>query len=192
MQDIVRFSHNAVHLPPLQRPAILMRAAVAGADLYRRKTALRRLLGQAELTPEQALPRLLAHEKRQEDERQSNHPGYSALRHVELLSAILAESRVFSVNLSTTSPFAVNNPAADPQLASGWAELLLIPGFPSSAIEVDTEQTFGGPQRFGRVVGLPLSGLAFRTMINANAQPGLLARYGGAWPIQRRRTLLSP
>jgi hypothetical protein len=37
-----------------------------------------------------------------------------------------------------------------------------------------------------------MAGIAFRTAINANAQPGLLARYGAAWGASRLRFMQPP
>jgi hypothetical protein len=108
------------------------------------------------------------------------------------LGPVLGQDREFSVDLVTTGAFGPRDPALAPQLVSGYVEFLPQNGPDPPTIVVDTEQTWGGPQRYARVVGLPWSGIAFRTMLNANAQPGLLARYGGAWPVQRRRALLQP
>jgi hypothetical protein len=110
------------------------------------------------------------------------------------VGAILGQQSRFAFNLSTTSPSGfVNSPAAAPRLADGHSTIRATSSFGlAMAIEVDDEATFGGPRRYGRVIGLPWSGVAFRTAINANAQPGLLARYGGAWTIRRQRVFSLP
>jgi hypothetical protein len=103
---------------------------------------------------------------------------------------ILGELRRFARNFSTTSPAGlVSNPALAPALASGYTEISFLRVGPPVFINVDTEQTYGRVQRFGSVRGLPLAGIAFRTAINANAQPGLVARYGGAFEVSRKRGL---
>jgi hypothetical protein len=110
------------------------------------------------------------------------------------VGAILGQRLAFAFNGSTTSAGnVVNNPTAAPRLADGnsrisSANVSSVPAW----IDVDDDATFGGPRRLGRVFGLPWSGVAFRTAVNANAQPGLLARYGGAWTIRRQRVFSPP
>jgi hypothetical protein len=106
-------------------------------------------------------------------------------------SSVLGTPRNFVSNTSTSAIVGVaNQPAAAPEMANGMGWMYRAGPIPVPLyIEVDTAATFGGPQRYGRVAGLPWSGVAFRTAINANAQPGLLASYGGSLMINRRRVL---
>jgi hypothetical protein len=106
-------------------------------------------------------------------------------------STVLGTPRNFVSNTSTSAIVGVaNQPAAAPEMANGMGWMYRAGPVPVPLyIEVDTASTFAGPQRHGRVVGLPWTGVAFRTAINANAQPGLLASYGSSLTIYRRRVL---
>lgn len=79
----------------LRRPGLLLRTARAGVPDYRRDGHLRRLLGPGR-TPAAgvALARLLQDEDDVEQCRRDGQPGYSAVRHVDLLIAIMAEARL--------------------------------------------------------------------------------------------------
>lgn len=80
----------------LTRPRLLARAARIGADDYIRARHLKRLLGRS-FPDRQAviLMRLLELEAAQEAARTVASPGYSFARHVEVLIALAAESRLF-------------------------------------------------------------------------------------------------
>ncbi|MBL1436151.1 MAG: hypothetical protein COB08_008135 [Rhodobacteraceae bacterium] len=73
----------------IRRPKILMQAARICAKGYRRETMLPHLLG-ANTT--RVLAQLKAQEKDMEDERQARISTYSPQAHVEVLSALMAES----------------------------------------------------------------------------------------------------
>ncbi len=80
----------------LRRPGLLLRAARAGAEAYSRDGHLRRLLGPGRPPASgEALRRLLADEDDVERCRRTGQPGYSAVRHVDLLIAIMAEARIY-------------------------------------------------------------------------------------------------
>lgn len=79
----------------LRRPGLLLRAARAGAQDYSREGHLRRLLGPGRAPASgEALARLLQDEGDVEQSRRDGQPGYSAVRHVDLLIAIMAEARL--------------------------------------------------------------------------------------------------
>jgi hypothetical protein len=79
---------------PLRRPAVLIRAARAGAALYRRDRHLKGF-GAAIASPRrparEVAERLAALEAECEAQRRAGAPDYQAQRHVLLLSALLAE-----------------------------------------------------------------------------------------------------
>ncbi len=95
MQDILEM------LDQLRRPRLLIRAARAGAEGYARAPHLRRLLGGGE-TPRtgEALIRLLEMERDLDDTRRAGDPGYSAVRHVDMLIAMMGEARLLRAGLS--------------------------------------------------------------------------------------------
>jgi hypothetical protein len=109
-------------------------------------------------------------------------------------SSVLGTSRRFAINRNTSGTGSdANQPAVAPEMANGFAYPYRAGPIPVPlAIELDTQATFGGPQRYGQVIGVPWSGIAFRTAINANAQPGVLARYGAVWGASRLRSILPP
>ncbi len=90
MQDILS-RLNALH-----RPRLLIRAARAGADDYMRAPHLARLLGYGKKTPRSgpALMRLMEMEAEVNAQRVSGDAGYSLVRHVDLLIAMLGEARL--------------------------------------------------------------------------------------------------
>lgn len=77
----------------LKRPRMLVRAARAGLKAYRRETHLPRLLRSAGLSAsaERPLARLCAAEEECEAARRARDASYSAVLHVGLLIAVLAE-----------------------------------------------------------------------------------------------------
>ncbi|ADE85611.1 DUF6477 family protein [Rhodobacter capsulatus] len=78
----------------LRRPKLLIRAARFGQRDYDRNRDLRRLLATRELPgPEAALRLLMAEEDGLEAARQAGEAGYSFLRHIEVLIAMMAEAR---------------------------------------------------------------------------------------------------
>lgn len=89
MQDI----HSILN--SLRRPRLLMRAARIGADSYRRSVHLPRHLGYGPL-PRQgaAIMRLLEIESDLNMQRQDKDAGYSLLRHVDIMIAIVGEARI--------------------------------------------------------------------------------------------------
>jgi Family of unknown function (DUF6477) len=78
-------------LETIRRPRLLMQAARFGMAAYRRNRDLRRLLG-AEFLAEQAIARLISEEEKIEETRIAGLANYSPARHVELLSALIAEA----------------------------------------------------------------------------------------------------
>lgn len=77
------------------RPKPLLRAARAGLAGYDRRRALTRLLGpERPRTTREALDRLSRLEAHADGARMSGAPGYSPIRHVELLVAVMAEARL--------------------------------------------------------------------------------------------------
>lgn len=105
MTDVLSF------LRGVMRPRILMDAAKSGVSNYRRDIHLRRLLGQPNLPgPQQAAVRLICLEQEQEEARSTGAAAYSAVRHVEIMIALLGESQALLARssqekASTTSAF---------------------------------------------------------------------------------------
>ncbi|WP_420002754.1 DUF6477 family protein [Arenibacterium sp. LLYu02] len=86
----------ATRLTTLTRPRLLARAARIGADDYARARHLAPLLGRAyPQRPAVILTRLLDLEAQYEAARVVANPGYSFARHVAVLIAIAAESRMY-------------------------------------------------------------------------------------------------
>lgn len=79
-------------LAELRRPRLLIRAARHGMGDYRRDRDLRRLVNAA--APEAALPELILQEERLETIRRAGDASYSLTRHVEVLIAMMAETRL--------------------------------------------------------------------------------------------------
>jgi Family of unknown function (DUF6477) len=80
----------------LKRPGLLVRAAVFGVDDYRRSRDLQRLLpGMGFAAHGPVLIALLEAERAVEDERTGHETAYSVARHIDLLTAIVAEHRDF-------------------------------------------------------------------------------------------------
>lgn len=89
MQDILSM------LNALQRPRLMMRAARIGAENYRRANHLPRLLGYGVLPRHgAALMKLMEIEATLEEQRKTSDAGYSLIRHVDVLIAMVAEARV--------------------------------------------------------------------------------------------------
>jgi hypothetical protein len=80
-------------LANLHRPRLLIRAAHCGMIDYRRDRDLRRLMANP-TTPERIVPRLIAEEEQLEQTRKSGDIGYSVIRHIEVLIALMSEVRL--------------------------------------------------------------------------------------------------
>lgn len=83
-----------IMLANLRRPRLLMHAARFGLGDYRRDRDLRRLVSPTG-SPEETLPQLLSAEQRLEMTRLAGDASYSPARHVDVLTALLAEARLF-------------------------------------------------------------------------------------------------
>ena len=96
MQDIIG------QVMALKRPNLLVQAARFGVDDYKRERHLRRCLG-CETTPSpgQALMSLLDIEKQINYDRETKSGTYDAPRHIDILTAIMAEAALFR---STAQP----------------------------------------------------------------------------------------
>lgn len=91
----------------LRRPRILMQAAQAGQQGWRRARDLRRLLRcEALPTPERALAALHEQEARMNEARLSDGADYDVRRHVMLAIAILAETRLLGARDLPDAPIA--------------------------------------------------------------------------------------
>ncbi|MFK7881953.1 DUF6477 family protein [Roseobacter sp.] len=89
MQDLISMLHA------IRRPQLLMRAARIGAEDYRRAVHLPRLLGYGILPRHgSALFKLIEIEADLNTQRTSGDAGYSLIRHVDVLIAMLGEARV--------------------------------------------------------------------------------------------------
>lgn len=96
MQDILSML-NALH-----RPRLMMRAARIGAENYRRSSHLPRLLGYGVLPRHgAALLRLMEIEAELESQRALSDAGYSLIRHVDVLIAMVGEARVLRATRPT-------------------------------------------------------------------------------------------
>ncbi len=82
------------HIARLQRPRLLIQAARLGLPDYRRDRDLRRLIGMVAAPPPTSVARLLEAEDEVEEGRKTGATGYNAVRHVDLLIALMAEARL--------------------------------------------------------------------------------------------------
>lgn len=81
----------------LRRPRLLIRAARVGLSEYRRERDLCRLMATSHVpSPENAVECLLNEEEALERTRRDGETGYSVLRHVEVLIALMAEARLLA------------------------------------------------------------------------------------------------
>ncbi|MDU8926880.1 DUF6477 family protein [Alisedimentitalea sp. MJ-SS2] len=82
-------------LDRLHRPRLLIQAARAGCEDYRRAPHLRRLLGQSDLPRHrEALAQLIEIEDGMNQQRQAGENGYSLVAHVDVLIAMMAEAQL--------------------------------------------------------------------------------------------------
>jgi plasmid stability protein len=82
-------------LATIRRPRLLVRAARHGLEEYNRNRDLRRILrGESLPAPSDALPRLMDMEAAHEQTRKRGDASYSIARHLEILIALMAESRL--------------------------------------------------------------------------------------------------
>lgn len=91
MQDVLTMLNSLV------RPRLLIRAARIGAQEYVRERHLKRVL-KVDTLPRTAvaLIRLLEIERAMNEQRRSDDTGYSLVRHMDVLIALLGEARLFS------------------------------------------------------------------------------------------------
>lgn len=82
-------------LANLRRPRLLLNAARFGLGDYRRERDLKRLIG-TPTSPEATVDRLLHEEGKLEENRKCGDMGYSITHHIEVLIALLAESRLIA------------------------------------------------------------------------------------------------
>ncbi len=83
-------------LQSLCRSRLLSRAAKNGVTSYQRKRDLKRIIPGYETSASSAIIlKLLDNEQRFEEDRRSGSPGYSLIKHVEILIAIAAEGQRF-------------------------------------------------------------------------------------------------
>lgn len=89
MKDVLSMMHE------LNRPRLLVRAARIGANDYRRDRHLQRLLGYGALPRSaSALVRLMDIERDLDDLRRADDAAYSLTRHLDILIAMVGESRL--------------------------------------------------------------------------------------------------
>lgn len=87
----------STQLSNLRRPRLLVSAARHGLSDYRRSRDLRRIAGHSLSTsPRAVVAQLLDQEEQIEQTRLARDGTYSANKHVELLVALMAESRVLT------------------------------------------------------------------------------------------------
>lgn len=99
MQDLISMLHT------LHRPRLLMRAARIGAEQYSRTNHLPRLLGYGVLPRHgQALLKLMEIEAELNSQRKLSDAGYSLIRHVDVLIAMVGEARVLKASQLSDTP----------------------------------------------------------------------------------------
>ncbi|MGI9391018.1 MAG: DUF6477 family protein [Boseongicola sp.] len=92
-------------LKSLNRPRLLIRAARHGLIDYSRERLLTRLIrSEHTLAPEAAVEKLMQAEALLESDRQSGESSYSIARHIELLSALMAEARLVVRRVNEADP----------------------------------------------------------------------------------------
>ena len=96
MKDILAMLNS------LNRPRLLIRAARAGADEYRREQHLKRHLGYGPLPRSgPALMRLMELEDDLNRQRRTSDAAYSLVKHVDILIAMMGEARVLRATQGT-------------------------------------------------------------------------------------------
>lgn len=99
MQDLLAKLDN------LKRPRLLIRAARIGMDEYRRDVHLKRHLGHGPLPRSgAALARLVEIESSLNQQRRERNAGYSSVKHVDLLIAMMGEARILRTSRSDFTP----------------------------------------------------------------------------------------
>ncbi len=94
-------------LDSMKRPRLLIRAARIGMPEYRREIHLRRHLGHGPLPRSgAALARLCEIEAELDTQRRSRNAGYSSIKHVDLLIAMMGEARIMRASQASLIPFA--------------------------------------------------------------------------------------
>ncbi len=89
-------------LSDLRRPRLLVRAARHGLTNYRRPRDLQRIAGQAQsASPRTVVETLLHQEEQVEQTRLARDGTYSANKHIDLLIALMSESRCLPVPTRT-------------------------------------------------------------------------------------------
>jgi hypothetical protein len=82
----------------LKRPGLLVQAARFGLDGFRRSRDMARLLPDAaHVSCGAALMALLEAERQENDARTAHSAHYALIRHIQLLTAIMAEARDFEI-----------------------------------------------------------------------------------------------
>ena len=98
MQDTLTF------LAGLRRPRLLISAARLGAAEYRRERHLQRVLGYGAVPRgNAALMRLVALEQDLEERRRSDDAGYSLVRHLDILIAMIGEAQLLRATQRPTA-----------------------------------------------------------------------------------------
>ncbi len=93
MQDLTTM------ISALRRPRILARAAKLGAQEYDRDRHLQRVLGFGALPGSgAALIRLMEMEREVDEQRRAGDAGYSMVRHLDLLIALVGEAQLFQAS----------------------------------------------------------------------------------------------
>ncbi|MFA3915499.1 DUF6477 family protein [Ruegeria hyattellae] len=96
MQDLTTM------LSTLRRPRLLIRAARHGVQEYRRDRHLPRILGYGTLPrPAASLMRLMELERDLDERRRSDDAGYSVIRHLDLLIAMMGEAQLLKASHAT-------------------------------------------------------------------------------------------
>lgn len=85
-----------IDIYPMERPLLLVKTARIGARHYRRDRDLPgAIAGLLNRPPDEIIPRLARAEAQCEDDRRAGAAAYRPGRHVQILAALLAESRMW-------------------------------------------------------------------------------------------------
>jgi hypothetical protein len=97
MQDVLTLLNG------LRRPRLLIRTARLGAEDYRRDIHLSRHLGYGRLPRSgEALMSLIEIESELDEMRRADSTGYSLVRHVDVLIAMMGEARLLRASLEVS------------------------------------------------------------------------------------------